>query len=104
MVKNVSDPRKIDFVVNGHFAVYFEQHYAVNEKAEFTKISGRNSPVAAEKIVMNHYHTKSYQEYEKKILRGMADNLMKRSIQEFDFHDRNEVFDDGILRYRDERS
>ena len=62
-------------------------------------------PITADKIVVNHYSKKSREEYEKKAERGRAD-ILNRSYPKTpaDFHNRNEEFDDGILKYRDERA
>ena len=107
-IKTVANPRKIYFFCSSHFPIYFEGCYSVNE------LGGRvdsycNEPVTAEKIALNHYNVKSREEHNKKVARGRADkggvsdddvgaNCIDASW--FDMYDRNEVFDDGILRYR----
>lgn len=61
-------------------------------------------PIVADKIVVNHYYTKSFEEYKEKVARGKADLFEKRTLNEFKSRDRNEEFDDGILKYRDARA
>lgn len=111
-VKIVADPRRIYFFTSAHFPIYFEGCYSVNE------LGGRvdsycNEPVTAEKIALNHYNVKSREEHGRKVARGRADkggvadvdvgaNCIDASW--FDMYDRNEVFDDGILRYRAARA
>ena len=59
-----------------------------------------NAPVMTDKIVVNHYHTKSREEYLLKRGRGRADILGNDyDDAKFNAHDRNEIFDDGILKY-----
>ena len=63
---------------------------------------------SVDKIALNHYHCKSWEEYQIKRPRGIADKF-KFGIHAydrafFDEHDRNDVFDDSILKYRDERA
>ena len=102
VIKTVSNPRRINFFSNAHYPVYFEGCCSVNENGEIIS-HWYNDPVLADTIVINHYHTKSREEYEQKIAHGRTDILQKRR-NEFDHSDRNEEFDDGILRYRAERA
>ena len=99
-IKTIANPRKISYIYNPHCAAYFENCYAVNENGgEIT--FAFNNPPTVEKIVVNHYHTKSREEYETKIRRGNADSaVIKCNPQQFLDHDHNEIFDDGILKYR----
>ena len=98
-VKTISKPRLINFFHNPHFAVYFEEIYALNETG--LVVNGPfNSPVTFKKIVINHYYTKSCEEFFIKRERGRSDINLKYSVDWFDRYNRNEVFDDGILRYR----
>ena len=107
IVKTISDPRKIYFIYNPHCAMYFEGFYPVNENGKIVNGNMPNAfnvPVTTKKIVVNHYYVKSNEEYIKKISRGRADVLIKRNIEDFFLHDRNEEFDDGILKYRAARA
>ena len=101
-VSTIANPRMISYMTIPHFAFYFEGVFAVNENGGF--VGGAfNKPVTTEKIVMNHYSVKSREEYAKKVSRGAADHNTYH-MKNFDFNDRNEEFDDGILRYRFERA
>ena len=103
-IKTIANPRWIDYFCNSHFAKYFSQRFAVNEignKVEFFSAY----PPSVDKISINHYYVKSREEYVNKVNRGTADakyNVYK--VKNFS-HDRidNEVFDDSIISYRDER-
>ena len=103
LVKTVANPRKISFIESPHFSNYFEGYFSINENSNFLW-GAFNSPVTAEKIVVNHYYTKSYEEYEKKVTRGRSDVSDKRRIKDFERDNRNEEFDDDILKYRAERA
>lgn len=103
-VSSIANPRRIRVFHQPHSPQYFEGCYAVNEKGTLAPGGTTNYPVAFDKIAMNHYHVKSREEYAKKIQRGNADhfnNLYK--MEQFAEHDRNEEFDDGILKYREAR-
>ena len=65
-----------------------------------------NYPVITDKIVINHYHCKSHEEYVAKRRRGYAADLtpIHYTDEQFKIYDRNEIFDDGILHYRAARA
>ncbi len=104
-VKPISNPRKINFLSSPHFANYFESLYSVNERGGIVQ-GYKNNFVTAEKIVVNHYHTKSREEYRIKRERGIATAVTgpNYSDKQFETHDRNDEFDDGILKYRAARA
>ena len=62
-------------------------------------------PITADKIVINHYYTKSREEYfdRKNRVQAGLDKVNNLEML-FEAYDRNEEFDDGILRYRAERA
>ena len=98
-VKSIINPRRADYLWNPHFAIYFPSFHAVNENGAVVE-EHFNEPVTADKIVVNHYFTKSVEEYADKIKRGRSDIITERSWESFKAHDRNDEFDDGILKYR----
>lgn len=102
-VKTIANPRRIKFFPTPHAPEYFSNCFAVNENAKRVQAYA-NYPVTSEKIVVNHYYSKSLEEFKLKNLRGRAD-VHKNSYDKtrFDENDRNEVFDDGIIKYYDTR-
>ena len=64
-----------------------------------------NHPICADKIVINHYYTKSKEEFEKKkFARGKGFATDAYVMENFYTNDRNDVFDDSILKYRATRA
>ena len=59
------------------------------------------NPPAYNNLRLNHYYTKSYEEYVAKSKRGTASgqNIAYRSIEKFKMYDRNEVHDDIMDKY-----
>lgn len=105
-VKTIANPRVANFMFGPHNACFFEGMYAINELGNIVSNSSTNF-VTAEKIIINHYHCKTWEEYRKKTARGDAyfkDKVTKYDRTFFDMRDRNDEFDDGILRYRDARA
>ena len=104
LVKTVANPRKIKFLIYPHHANYFEDFRAVNENGKIVP-NHSNNPVTADKIAINHYYTKSKEEFVKKIQRGRSDIPVNTyGMNTFEHYNCNEVFDDGILKYRDART
>ncbi len=97
--KSVMNPRRIRNI-NLHFARCFEGNYTIDENGTHAPLAFGISPVAAEKIVINHYFTKSREEFKIKHARGRAYSGGKWPENHFNLYDRNEIFDDGILKYR----
>ena len=104
-VKTIANPRAINFVAHPHYLTYFEGLHAVNENGKRVP-SWSNNPVTVEKNAVNHYYTKSREEFTKaKMLRGWAcENKNPYDMKSFDNYNRNDEFDDEILRYRAERA
>ena len=101
LAKTIVNPRRVDYMWSPHFAIYQAGYYDINQPTldQFSDMPFK----IADKIVMNHYHTKSWEEYEIKISRGRACSTAKRTTSEFKSHDKNDVFDEEILRYRKAR-
>ena len=103
-VKLVGNPRSLKFFSGAHFGYHFGGNFTVDEFGN--KVTGHaNASRRVEKIALNHYAAKSLEEYSRKDRRGFADNANVRPYtrEMFDTLDRNEVFDDEILRYRANR-
>ncbi len=97
LIKTICDPLKVLCSIT-HFALYYHGFYNLDENGEI--ITGPISEsVNFDKIRINHYFTKSRQEFLQKRARGMADNNGIRNIQDFDNHDRNEIINTDILSH-----
>lgn len=100
-VKVIVNPRKVKVFCNPHSPFVFESCNGVNEHGGNAYYF--NKPPTADKIVINHYNVKSREEFDKKIQRGRPDIFHGEYDNDFKEKDRNEVFDDGILKYRTAR-
>ena len=101
-IKIIANPRKVEYFWNPHFAVYFFGLYAINENGLEVRLH-YNNPPTVKKIVINHYPMKSREEYEKKVLRGVADGIHNIYEKNPFAHIYNEEFDEEILKYREVR-
>lgn len=98
-IKSVVNPRNIVGVSNPHYCFYLNQKKCYNINGE--KIHGAINREINNEIRINHYFTKSKEEFLKKRNRGMADQNGVRDLNDFFIHDRNEVYDDCMLKYVD---
>ena len=91
-VRTIANPRFIRYIVNPHFAYYYDGKFAANSDGGQVPYWG-NEPVLADKIVINHYLTKSREEF----------NAHSDDMTAFYKNNRNDVRDDSILNYRAQR-
>ena len=103
-VKLIVNPRLMQTFISPHFAVYYNGKYTVNSAGNILS-NYSNDPILTDKIVINHYYTKSREEFEqRKIPKGMVYFEDREYIMNnFYEYDHNEIFDDGILKYRNAR-
>ncbi len=98
-VKTIANPRCINVVLSTHFSSYFEGKIPINEKGVFVS-NAFTEKCSTDKIVINHYFTKSKEEFLLKKKRGTGDGAPLREMSDFYKLDRNDVYDDEILKYR----
>lgn len=104
-VKTIANPRLIRYIVNPHYAYYFDGAFAVNTAGGRVRHWG-NEPILADKMVVNHYFTKSKEEFQSKLERGRKGvdsqeiDPVQLNMADFDKNDRNDEADYGILSYR----
>ena len=105
--KTFANPRKIKYFYLSHSANYFLGCETVNENL---KVFGGgfqmpySKPIKNTKIVLNHYIVKSKEEFLEKMKRGNAElPNAPYTMKNFENYNQNDVFDDSILKYRDER-
>lgn len=100
-IKTIVDPRKVAFFDHVHYPRYCLGWYSVDEKGQ--KVEGWSHPMGKlDRIRINHYFTKSKEEWIIRRSLGRADSADRstdRTIQEFYEHDNNDIFDDSALRY-----
>lgn len=104
--KSIVNPRKVLRVVNPHYCIVAGKTTDESGKVIYQyPYINRPETVAAPKnrIRINHYYSKSWEEFESKSLRGYADISSKernsRNIADFNEHDQNKVEDHYIDKY-----
>lgn len=80
-IKSIIRPDYVNTIDSAHFPRYDEGYYAVNEN--FLYIPRAFGPFTNELIQLNHYFTKSFEEWLEKIKKGLADSIRTRSVDEF---------------------
>ena len=93
-VKSIVQPRYVALIDSPHFARYIHGHRAVNEK--YTFVPGPFSEHSTEIAQINHYQTKSFEEWLDKVKRGIADTNFSRKVDDF-WH-----FNPQMLHLKDE--
>lgn len=102
-IKTIANPRFIERYEHVHYPHYYLGFHNIDESGKI--VLGWSNPCDKTRFIrINHYFTKSQEEWISRRSKGKADtsDLMDvRSIKEFHEHDNNEVYDDIMLRYVD---
>lgn len=101
-IKSIVNPRKVFMFFSAHYPIYLLNFYNVDENGKRVRKSyGENGEL--KKIRINHYFTKSKNEWITRRSLGKPDtyykNEDKRTIDEFYLHDNNEIYDEIGLYY-----
>ncbi|MBR1438110.1 MAG: glycosyltransferase family 2 protein [Synergistaceae bacterium] len=97
-IKTICDPMKVRYYGQCHFPTYIKGFYNLDENGEIVQ-GPRTKEVSFSKIRINHYFTKSKEEYILKKNRGNADNNTMRTMDDFYRHDQNVIRDTEILSH-----
>lgn len=105
-VKTICNPRRIKgFIFDPHTPTYKSYYKSVNENGYIIDGPWNTYPNNSYSMLrINHYYCKSKEECKIKFDRGLAthEKNIKRKWEEFIRFDRNEVYDDIMLRYVDQ--
>lgn len=100
-IKTIANPRVIKKYRHVHYPTYYRGFYSIDEDGN--RCDGPfNTCVNTKHIRINHYFTKSKQEWIERRSRGKADTTDetdRRTIEEFYAHDHNDIYDPIILPY-----
>ena len=100
-IKTIANPRRIKEYRHVHYPTYHRGFYSINEDG--IRCDGPFNRCAETKhIRINHYFTKSKEEWIERRSRGKADTKDsddRRTLEEFYAHDHNDVYDPIMLPY-----
>lgn len=97
-IKTVFNPRLAIGFNNAHYPVYKYGAISVNENGQ--EIVGKfDNQKSCTQLRINHYFTKSEEEFRAKVEKGTASKFSPRSADNFAHWDRNEIYDATISRY-----
>lgn len=95
-IKTIANPRRIYKYQHPHYPIYLIGFHAIDEHGKKTK-GAFHSCEKCEYLRINHYFTKSKEEWIKRRVLGKADTRDAsnvRTIDEFYKHDNNDVYDE----------
>ncbi len=98
-VKQVVRPHTALAMCNPHFCRYLWGYHAIDIWGRPIQESFTDELPGIPLPRLNHYFTKSFEEFKEKRARGCADEHEDRSLDEFYDHDCNDVVDTGLLKY-----
>ena len=98
LIKTICDPMKVLGFVSVHYPIYCKGFRNLNENGEIVH-GPRTHEIHFSKIRINHYFSKSREEYIAKRQRGRADINIIRPMSDFDLNDKNDIYDTEILGF-----
>lgn len=109
LIKSISKASEIAYISNPHFCFYKNSRLAVNEnyksigsaKTFFVPENAFVIEPSTSKIQINHYQTKSEEDYLRKCNTGFSDRADKRILNPDLLNFKNYSYDDKILKYVD---
>lgn len=99
MVKTICNPRMVAYYISPHYPLYKTGGYSVSESDGKRQYGWFHHNVTYKNVRINHYFTKSRQEYVKKRNRGLADRLGQYDMAMFDKYDLNDIYDESMKVY-----
>lgn len=98
LVKSIVNPR-LAVSMRAHNATFIGNTQAKDENHKRTK--GKSKHISHEKIRINHYWGKSYEEYQIKKFRGdvSSGSLSPKEDSEFNYYNRNDIEDTSMQKY-----
>ena len=101
-IKTIVQPQYVYTYAHVHYPTYLIGRYSIDENGE--RVDGWNHKMLEiKKIRINHYYTKSKEEWIKRRSMGKADSnnpeANKRTLDEFYQHDNNDIYDESMLYY-----
>ena len=98
IIKSIVNPRQVCEVTNQHFFKFKDNSYVLDEDMEMIDTDSETKIHKSGKIRINHYFTRSHEEWEKKQMRGRTSGTI-RPERFFADLDRNERCDDIMTKY-----
>ena len=100
-IKTIANPRLIKKYYHVHYPTYYRGFYSVDDCGQ--RVDGWSNPGHnSSKLRINHYFTKSKQEWIARRSRGKADTTDsedRRTMQDFYQQEHNEIYDPILLPY-----
>lgn len=102
-IKTIVKPETVCSYEHPHYPVYMLGAYSVDETGK--RVPGwRNPGFEPSKLRVNHYFTKSREEWTVRRSGGMADKEdpnVRRTMEEFERHDNNDIRDESMREFAD---
>lgn len=98
-IKTICNPRRVKDYISPHYPLYQLGAYSVSETGDerlYVWFCDKREYV---NIRINHYYTKSKEQYLGKIARGLGDRVGEYKVGQFTKYDLNEIKDDSMNAY-----
>lgn len=97
-IKTIANPRYIKRFKNPHQILCKYSKKIVSPNFQILN-NFYNNEIDYSKIRINHYYTKSKEEFLIKIKKGKADDKSEKKLSDFEAHDKNDIYDNIMDKY-----
>lgn len=99
-IKTICNPRRVRVFISPHYPLYKLGAFSVTDSGEGTRQYGWfNRKVEYKNLRINHYYSKSEEDYVRKISRGLGDREGNYDLTQFEKYNLNDIFDDSMSIY-----
>ncbi len=98
-IKTICNPRRVKDYISPHYPLYQLGAYSVNETGDERLYVWFCLDRKYKNIRINHYYTKSKEQYLGKIARGLGDRVGEYKMEQFAKYDHNEIEDNSMNAY-----
>jgi len=99
-IKTICNPRMVRNYISPHYPMYKLGAFSVSSDGRKRLWGWFNREVNWANLRVNHYYCKSQEDYLHKIGRGLGDRLGDYDTSKYDLYNRNEILDEGMIRYQ----
>lgn len=98
-IKTICNPRRVSYYISPHYPLYKKGAYSVNENGDERLYVWFCDKREYKHIRINHYYTKSKEEFVRKKARGLGDRIGTYKDDQFEKYDLNEIEDNSMSAY-----
>lgn len=101
-IKTICNPRRVKLFISPHYPLYTLGAFSITDSNDGVRQYGWfNRDVEYQNLRINHYYSKSEEDYKRKISRGLGDREGEYDLTQFEKYNLNDIYDNRMSFYWD---